>query len=223
MENDLIAWFTQTSWLDVLKFFYETIKEIFAILIPFLFALSILWALIRLERVIEAFRQYKNCSDSLPQLLESVDKLREIQPELQKLLGALRDSAELAHDRQQVLAQTLQQMSTSEKAEPAKVKVVDPLAKWETIRNIWENVRQEIEKIIDNLSDGRRKRKYDNMDRYNYKDIINTLENDKALISSKALAARNMNSIFHSWRVRDKTTITAGDVEAFKRLQEKFV
>ena len=71
---------------------------------------------------------------------------------------------------------------------------------WQAIRDTWRDVRDQIESIIANIEDGRRRRPYNDIPRYKYLDVIDRLFNDGKLTKAQADAANNMNQLFFDLR-----------------------
>jgi hypothetical protein len=72
---------------------------------------------------------------------------------------------------------------------------------WEQIRRMWADMRERMEYAIEErIRDGRRRRKYSNLQRHSYEDIINNLQRDLGLSSDAAEALRRMNAGFLNLR-----------------------
>lgn len=68
---------------------------------------------------------------------------------------------------------------------------------WETIREKWADVRERLEYLIEtNVSDGRRLRKYNNIPRHSYEEVIATLRRDRLLNADAAANLMAMNATF---------------------------
>jgi hypothetical protein len=91
------------------------------------------------------------------------------------------------------------------------------MSNWETVRVIWQEVRDRIELKIGDIDHKSVRAKYSKFARYSYREVINTLHSDGVVSSSKAwIALQNMNSNF--LRLRTKTSAAnSNDVEQFQQ------
>jgi hypothetical protein len=90
---------------------------------------------------------------------------------------------------------------------------------WETIRKTWAEARERIEIAIEEL-DGRVRKKYGQMARYSYADIIVQLQADKKLSANAANALVEMNRIFLGLRRRTQQT-SRQDADGFGNLYQR--
>lgn len=88
---------------------------------------------------------------------------------------------------------------------------------WERVRKLWAAARNRIELAIEGVSDGRKRRRYANMDRRIYRDIIFALTVDKVLSNAAAASLIQMNGIFLRLRASPRST-TRQDAERFDSL-----
>ncbi len=87
---------------------------------------------------------------------------------------------------------------------------------WDQIRNTWTNVRDRIERKIEQL-DGRVRRKYENIARYNYANVIQQLHKDEELGEGARDALVKMNDLFLKFR-RNPRRATKEEAERFNRM-----
>jgi hypothetical protein len=71
---------------------------------------------------------------------------------------------------------------------------------WEQIRGMWADMRERIEHAIEEIDDGRKRRKYSSMPRYSYQKIIDNVQRDLGLSRDVAYALQQMNAWFLSLR-----------------------
>jgi len=86
---------------------------------------------------------------------------------------------------------------------------------WEQLRDRWARVRDRIEQKIEDL-DGRVRRKYENIPRYNYENVIKQLNADRALGEDATLALLGMNDLFLRLRTNPQRT-RKEDLQEFER------
>jgi hypothetical protein len=113
---------------------------------------------------------------------------------LRKLVEAVRDDTE----------------TVTEPAPPATNGSTAGPDHWETVRRTWASARNRIELAIDEgVKDGRKRRRYANMSRYTYNDIIFALRSDGALKTETATRLIEMNALFLRLRARPRATTEA--------------
>lgn len=117
--------------------------------------------------------------------------------------------------RQQVLAVR----EDVEAQESSSAQNTAQLQNWENIRSKWADARERLEIMIEQL-DGRVRRKYGKISRYNYEDIIRQLQNDKSLTTGAANALSDMNRRFFSLR-SNPARATLQDVISFAELHRR--
>jgi hypothetical protein len=88
---------------------------------------------------------------------------------------------------------------------------------WDTVRALWATTRSRIELAIQGFSDGRTRRRYANMDRYTYRDIIFALTTDKVLTNAVADKLLRMSGMFFRLRANPQNT-TRQDAAQFETL-----
>jgi hypothetical protein len=72
---------------------------------------------------------------------------------------------------------------------------------WEQIRQMWADMRERMEYAIErNIRGGKKLRKYSNLQRYNYAEIITSLRQDLGLSAEVEDALQRMNGAFLSLR-----------------------
>jgi hypothetical protein len=110
---------------------------------------------------------------------------------LRKLVEAVRDDSE-----------------TVTEAEPASTNApAGGREYWEIVRQAWASARNRIQSAIDErIADGRKRRRYANMPRYTYRDIILALCADKALSNDAAANLIQMDAMFSQLRAKPLAT-----------------
>ena len=93
-----------------------------------------------------------------------------------------------------------------------------PAANWEGMRTLWDDLRDRIELKVEQL-DGRVRRKYENIPRRSYNDVIVQLAKDCAINEQTATNLVEMNNIFMSYRNRRLQT-PKEMAERFARLSQ---
>jgi len=202
-----------------INFFWSHAREALT-LMAILWALVVIsWALFRLPKIIEALRHFNDLRTPIWDLRTSVQALLAAD-----LKGQLADLASSVEAAQKQLAE-LQRHSADERALPAVAdQSQSPLVsqdKWEEMRTIWTEVREKLEQLIDDIPDGRVRRKYDGISRYSYADISKTLLKDGFIDNSTSKAIERMNETFLSSRRRARP-ITNDDLQSFKELKSEF-
>jgi hypothetical protein len=147
----------------------------------------------QLGRVVRQLRRQRAGLDDV------IERLGERLSAFRKMLQAVRDETETAN-------------------EPETPSPADAGPEyWEKVRSLWAITRNRIESRIDQISDGRVRRKYANMDRYVYRDIIFALNADNALTNTVAANLFHMSGIFMKLR-RNPKSATKQDAERFEAL-----
>jgi hypothetical protein len=88
---------------------------------------------------------------------------------------------------------------------------------WEKVRSLWATTRNRIELEIDRIPDSLLRRKYANMDRYTYSNIIFELKADRILENAVAAKLIQMSGAFMKLRAYPKGT-TKQDADRFASL-----
>jgi hypothetical protein len=125
-----------------------------------------------------------------------------------------------------LLARIEEGLAKFDPAEPGEtVGVGTEPQRWSELQSIWVNTKNEIDERLDevvaSIADGRRRRKYDNLNRQNYQNIILQLYEDRRLGSRETDAALEMNNIFNSKRNR-RSAVTSDDVDHFNHLRDQW-
>lgn len=83
---------------------------------------------------------------------------------------------------------------------------------WERMRMTWADARERLERlIVENISDGRKRRKYGNLPRYSYEAVIDNLRKDKYLSPEAAAKLIAMNARFLALRRARAATRNVAD------------
>jgi len=156
----------------------------------------------RLSRVVRQLHRQRTELDHTLQrqrteLDHTVDRFDDRLLSLRKMLQALRDETETASEPDAVADEGREY--------------------WEKVRSLWATTRNRIELAIDRISDSLVRRKYANMDRYTYRDIIFALNGDKIFGNLVAAQLVQMSGTFMKLRRHPRST-TKQDVERFEVL-----
>ena len=94
-------------------------------------------------------------------------------------------------------------------------------ADWDTIRGLWLDVRDELEKrASSDLIDGRTRAKYGRIDRRKYIELIDSMASDRKITDADAESFR---SAFSTWRQykNGRKVVEQKDVKKLRELKEK--
>ena len=187
-----------------------------------LFALAALGAVFRVKSIVEALREFQRSKSELVGLLDAIDRLEGMTPKLKILATDLQeDISELQRAGDQVVAG---QEATKTILDHGKEAAPTPDgSRWLEINTIWREARDEIEAIIGNIEDGRRRRPYNNQSRVSYATVINMLLTGGELTQARADAASQMNQFLLAWKPKkNKSDITEEDVQRFREWKAVF-
>ncbi len=187
-------------------------------LLAILWALIVLsWALFRLPRIIEALRHFDQLRTPIWDLRTAVQSLSDADWK-----GQLADLMQSIEAAQKQLAE-MQRHAADERPAPTANRQAQETSltedKWEDIRRIWTEAREALEKIIDNISDGRTRRRYNGITRYSYAEIAKTLRHDGLISEEAAEAVQRMNETFLIYRRRSRP-VTQEILQQFKNWKE---
>jgi hypothetical protein len=210
----LAEFFGQIDWKEI-------IAAVSAIAF-LLFALAALGAVWRIKAIVEALREFQRSKSELVGLLDAIDRLESMTPKLNILVSDIQeDISELARSKPPEQEATPEAASDYAK-EPTAAAALDGVSKWQEINTIWRVVRDEIEDKISKL-DGRSRRRYNNLYRHNYSEIIDMLLADGKLAQAQADAAKQMNQFLLAWKPkRNKSEITEEDIKEFEEWKKVF-
>ena len=199
---------------------WQAMTSFISLLAVFMGSLAALIAVFRLNTIIQAFREFKNARDRLSDLLEAVRELVKVTP---TLMAAADDLAEDLKDlkRTKTPSQETNPATASDNFTATSDEVASEESKWGEVSTIWRGVRNQLQEIIAKISDGRVQRKYNGMPRYNYADVIKTLQEDGYLAENRAQAASQMSGRFLDLRPR-KQNVTDEDVMQFRQWEKDF-
>jgi hypothetical protein len=187
------------------KYAFEVGKELFTLSVIGLTALAVLVAVLRISKVIEALKAFKDNSTRIWDMVKGIEDLKMIAPEMTERLKALPEMTERLKALQvQVVA--IQRNATDEALPTLASKTATNETSdddWDAIKKPWSDARDQLERIIDE-ADGRRTRKYENIARYSYADIIDNLLKDGLIDIAIAEPALAMNREFLALRPRTR-------------------
>jgi hypothetical protein len=197
-----VDFFSNISLPDA-KYAFDVGKELFTLSVTGLTALAVLVAVLRISKVIEALKAFRDNSTRIWAMVSSIEDLKKIAPEMTQGLKALPEMTERLKALQgQVVA--IQRNETDQAlpalASEAATKTTSD-DDWDAIKKPWAEARDQLERIIDE-ADGRRTRKYEGIARYSYADIITNLLADGLIDGPIAEPALAMNREFLALRPR---------------------
>jgi hypothetical protein len=186
---------------------WTEIKWVFEFVVYFLAAIAAIGTLFRLPKIIQLVQTIRDghgeiwnlgvlagkMRDASSEATKATDEMKSVLAEIREndLVGALEAVQKQLAD--------LQRSSADDSAEPA---VQDQAAKsnWEEIRAIWLNAREQLDDVIENITNRTNKRKYARLNHRDYTDIINKLREDDLISDTAARAAGYMNNTYLSFR-----------------------
>ncbi len=197
--------------------------ESFAILAVAVAAIMAMFRLRTIAQIVRDFRDSKGPIETIRSAVEKLEGVGELAPKIKdlgedlKLLGEKIDAAQ-----KQVAEQ--QRLTASERTEEAPPEIESAVValdlppeptpalqskdsrdpNWQKLREIWYKNTSRIEAMIADISDGRKKLKYDRMSRYQYEPIITALAVDGIITPAVAEASKKLNRIFLSYRPRNR-------------------
>ena len=187
------SWIFSITWVQVTQA-YEAAKHLFELVVLFLCAVTALRVLRRLPKIIELLREFRENRSPIFALLTTAQELKELVPTIEEKLQAL---------QKQVIA--IQLHSANNRVQSSSATAADPQSDddWDSIKKMWSDARDKLEAIIDS-ADGRRKRKYEKIERYDYTTVIQTLAADGLISKSIEDDALHMYDEFQSLRNRKR-------------------
>jgi hypothetical protein len=190
--------------------YWSEVKEIVTILV-LIWALWLIGrALARLPKIVEAlvkFNELRTPIWDLRSSLETLSKL-DIKPQLDDLKASLEAAQNKLNEMQR------RAIDEREIDAPVAALPVSEQNRWEDIRKLWEEARDQIESKIKTI-DGRKQRKYENITRYSYAPIINQLADDGVIDEETANAARRMNQSFLA--LRKNRDVSEDNLDSFRQ------
>jgi hypothetical protein len=198
---------------DLLRILWEQGNRALQYISFFLFAAALFLAAIRLKtvgRVIADFLLARgpifSLASTVMEVTKTTEKIAGIEPTILLL-------SEKSDALQKQLAE-LQTLLSSERTDdgdggPAPTSGGgrprdEDSGNWEKLRELWYANTRRIEGIIDRISDGRRKLKYDRMPRTNYPRIIHALARDSLISESAKEASLELHNTFTRYRPRNQ-------------------
>jgi hypothetical protein len=207
------------------------------VLIAILLLYPLIWRLTikQLTAAISAIETAKELPATIDRLNDASAQLIKVNQELTSLkevlvnIDSINDSLEVANRRLADLqrAADLQRVAVAEEPAPLPDKNGAALLKrsdvenWETVGMIWREVKDRVEAMIDRIPDGRVRRKYNTITRYQYAEVASFLRSDGLLTQAQANALMEMDGNFRSIRNR-RTEVTQNVLDQFVRWQKTF-
>lgn len=94
---------------------------------------------------------------------------------------------------------------------------------WRELQQLWsatkDEVRQELQRVADNISDGRRRRRYEDFNQKYFDSIIYRLYEDNWISEETTNALLEMDTMFNSRR-NQRRPVTAEDIRQFRQWRE---
>jgi large-conductance mechanosensitive channel len=231
----LVAWIVgvQLSFSDVQKFFdpeqeppkllkrgWQLGKTVVQVVSFFLVAIALFLAAVRMKTVARIISDFLLARGPIYTLSGTITTVAEIVDKLASLVPTIQLLSEKSDALQKQVAD-LQRFQSSERTEPggdgaqpavgAPGAVVPPQpaaddsGNWPKLQELWYANTARLEGIIDRISDGRKKLKYNKMPRTNYTRIINALVRDKLISEAAGKASLELNNTFKSYQPRNRT------------------
>jgi hypothetical protein len=216
--KDISRQFAPPTWAEL--------KSDFELLIYFLAAVAALGMVWRVTKMIELVREIRDGRSSIWDLRAVADNLRsnladmkQAKDDMAAVLSEIRDIdfKEALKAVQKQLADIQRGSADDSVLVSQSIATADPpsRANWEEIKNIWTDARDKLDDIIEN-ADGRKKRKYGEVNRRDYTNIINLLLADGLINKTIADHALYMNDTYLSFR-NQRNIITEEVKQKFKQ------
>jgi hypothetical protein len=212
---------------DLSRYWAQPVANVILAVVAILLLYPVIWRLTGrpLSDVVEALKIAKDIPGTLEKLGDAVAKLQEANAQFKTLKQSLDESLEGVNDRIEIANRQLADLQKSaeqtqlEPIEPsvagkAKVKAEAEVDNWTKVSLDWFAVRDYVEGVIDKISDGRKRRKYNSVSRYYYEPVTDLLLGDKLIDSNTALTVNKMDRAFRSLRNK-RTPVTPAMVEEF--------
>jgi hypothetical protein len=227
----VVSWATEERWtldafLDYFSFnrvrnyswerAWDEGKLSFRIVSFFLLAIALFLAAIRMPMVARIISDFLLARGPIYSLASTITQVSQVVKELAPTIKLLSDKS----DALQVQLAELQRYTSSERTEPGdgtdeppagspgaatpSRPAVEDTRNWESLRALWYANTARIEAVINGISDGRKKLKYDRMPRTNYNRIINALANDGFISDAAKKASIELNKTFARFRPRNQ-------------------
>ncbi len=90
---------------------------------------------------------------------------------------------------------------------------------WEKFRHDWKEARDRIEHVVDNITDGRVRGKYERTPRYSYADLISMLKADGFLSAGTAQSLSKLNEAYLKYRPAPHKL----DAESYEALRNEYL
>jgi hypothetical protein len=206
------------TWLAGIRAWpWAEAKSIAELGLYYLTVLAVIGCLLRLGAIGRMFKDFRDMRGPLWDLQNTVDKLKELEPEIKALgqqVAILGEKVEIA--RAQVAELQVESISNRLDREEAEemddtrtpedaVAAEDPeIRNWQLLREYWQRNRRRIEFVIETIPDGRTKLAFDRLPRTNYNRIINKLQGQDRITAAAANASRKLNELFNAHRPRNR-------------------
>lgn len=216
----------------VSKYWAEPISNVVLVLLAIVILYPVIWkvSVRQLREAIEALNAAKKLPSTIAELTAASDRLQEVNRDIAGLRDTLGDLDAINQQLEKANRQIADLQKFSEERPPELIlegeaqgeTVPGEIENWETVSKLWFDVKDYVENIIENIRDGRKRRKYNPIPRYTYMEITNLLEGDGIISAETAAAIDEMDGAFRSLRNR-KTPVTSERVAAFEAWHDQII
>jgi hypothetical protein len=216
----------------VSKYWAQPLSNVVLVLLAILILYPVIWKLSvrQISTAFEALRTAKDLPAHVTHLTEAADRIQVMNREFADLreklgdLDAISEKLEIANRRIADLQKLTEQrpIDAAQDPTPDSPAHLSEIENWEAVSQIWFDVKDYVESKIDDLWDGRRRRKYSSIPRYTYDDITALMVSDGLISEEEAKIVNQMDGAFRSLRNR-KTPVTPERVQAFRSWHDKVV
>lgn len=196
---------------------FHLIRDILAAVAFTITSLVAAWAIFRIPRIVKALDKFIEARADIRDLRSAIFELSKlnIKDDMVSLTELLQAQIKQINELQRMAADEPQ--AAPQQAQAAATVTQDSSTSdnnFELIRDHWSRTRDKIESIVESITDGRTRRKYNTLARYDYTEIIKKLKDDGMITTKAAAAANMMNKAYLSLRGR-KRPITQANVDLF--------
>lgn len=200
--------FTQSFSRDDIK---EVISTVFWFLVVFA-VLQVLWRLNTIKQIVTEFNKARG---PIWDLRGTINEFKELEPVIRQLaeqMSLLDEKVDAARKQVQELQVESFSGRTEEQERPADLAgftqqglVAPQPDHWERLHELWRKNADRIERVIEQIPDGRSRLPFDRMRRSDYTAIIDRLETTGRLTASAANGSRELVAAFNRFRPRNKS------------------
>ncbi len=241
--EDVLAWAVKLDWPTVWKLLKDAgdYKEIAILFISSLTAVALFFVKNTLKKTVREIRADVTTIKS--QLDESSRKFHQ---ELETAIKRLGETTQVTLDRVDMAGDALAKKVDFVKKE-IEVVIEDAFARagvaansnipmvgatgekdtyWDEMRELWEQTRREFDNriatVISKITDGRRRRRYENLDKRSYEAVILKFYEDNWIDDDASNALLEMNLLFNS-RKNKKRRVSKEELEQFLAWRQQWL